>query len=409
MFAESALSAAAVPEFLVRFAGSMDGAPVAGLDAGAGLELLEDVMAQVGTGGTPGVDHPVAAVLVLCAVAVVAGIRSIRAIAEHVGDTPAHLVSMLYRRCGVQGRRPPSKSTIWRAVTGADPVAVDVAFGAWLGRRHLGHAGPDVADDPRPRTPPLISVDGKTVRGARTDAAQAPHLLAAAVAGVVLAQAEIGVKSNEIPGFAPLLDQIDIAGHVVVADALHTQRQHATYLHGRDADFVFTVKGNQPNLYAALDGLNWSGPWQHQSLDRGHGRIEQRLTMLLPAPPNLPFPHVEQVWLQERKVTGLGGEPLSHLGVLGVTSLDADHADAAAIAAAVRGEWGIEVLHWKRDVVFGEDASKVRTRSGPRIMASLRNLAIGALHQAGRDDTAAATRWAARRPERPFTILRLTS
>lgn len=83
---------------------------------------------------------------------------------------------------------------------------------------------------------------------------------------------------------------------------------------------------------------------------------------------------------------------MSHLGVLGITRLGADRANVATIATAVRGEWGIEVLHWRRDVMFAEDASRVRTRSGPRVMASLRNLATGALHLAGRDDTTAATR-----------------
>lgn len=62
-----------------------------------------------------------------------------------------------------------------------------------------------------------------------------------------------------------------------------------------------------------------------------------------------------------------------------------------------------------RDTLYQEDKSTVRTRSGPRIMAALRNLAIGALHLAGRHDTAEATRWAGRYIDRPFTILGLTS
>jgi hypothetical protein len=77
---------------------------------------------------------------------------------------------------------------------------------------------------------------------------------------------------------------------------------------------------------------------------------------------------------------------------------------------AVCGEkWSIESLHWLRDTLYQEDKSTVRTRSGPRIMAALRNLAIGALHLAGRHDTTEATRWASRYIDRPFTILGLTS
>jgi|SRR5450755_564124 hypothetical protein len=64
---------------------------------------------------------------------------------------------------------------------------------------------------------------------------------------------------------------------------------------------------------------------------------------------------------------------------------------------------------WLRDTLYREDNSTVRTRSGPLAMATLRNLAVGALHLAGRHDTTEATRWASRNMDRPFTIPRLTS
>lgn len=60
-------------------------------------------------------------------------------------------------------------------------------------------------------------------------------------------------------------------------------------------------------------------------------------------------------------------------------------------------------LHWLRDSLYREDQSQVRTRSGPRAMAALGNLAIGALHLAGRHDTE-ATRWASRNMHQPVTI-----
>jgi len=46
--------------------------------------------------------------------------------------------------------------------------------------------------------------------------------------------------------FTTLLDTIaDVTDLVVTADALHAQRQHTQYLHGRGAHYVLTVKGNQ--------------------------------------------------------------------------------------------------------------------------------------------------------------------
>ena len=86
-----------------------------------------------------------------------------------------------------------------------------------------------------------------------------------------------------------------------------------------------------------------------------------------------------------------------------------DRASPADLARYVRGQWAIESLHWIRDTLYREDESRVRTRSGPRVMATLRNLAIGALHLAGRHDTTEATRWASRNMHRPFTILGLIS
>ena len=106
--------------------------------------------------------------------------------------------------------------------------------------------------------------------------------------------------------FAPLLDRladagVDLAQAVITADALHTQRGHAEYLHQRGAGFVFTCKHNQPGLYAALNALPWSQtPIAARDLDTGHGRVTTRTIQVLPAPTDLPFPHVNQVWLVER-------------------------------------------------------------------------------------------------------------
>jgi len=205
--------------------------------------------------------HPVAVVLTLCAAAVVAGMRSFVAIAGWTGDVPAELLVKLY------GRRsePPSMATIWRVVTGADAAAVDAVIGSWL-TAHAA-AGENAAGESEQDALELtaVAVDGKSVRGALDAEGNPVHLLAAATHddALVLGQVEVGAKSNEIPMFAPLLDTLaeaglDLAHTVITVDALHTQRAHAEYLHERGAGFAFTVKQNQPRLYAALDGLDWS-------------------------------------------------------------------------------------------------------------------------------------------------------
>ncbi len=386
------------------------------------------------------VQHPAAAVLTLCAAAVVAGMRSFTAAAGWITDTPPALLHWLYARCG-KPPLTPSKTTIWQVITNTDAAAADAAVGTWLATQadiditldtlDTRQPGPEPEPEsesvqakqcycpagtteppPGPQPPrAVLAVDGKRVRGAVDTDGNAPHLLAAATheQALVLAQIDVHHKTNEIPMFAPLLDTINITGMLITADCLHTQRQHACYLHQRGADFVFCVKNNQPKLFAALDVLAWNDvPVTHTTTTRGHGRIETRTLQIMPAPPDLPFPHTQQVFLVERQVTDLTGTPLSNVAILAVSSLNTDRGTPALIAAAVRGQWRIEVLHWIRDTIYREDDSKVHTKSGPRVMATLRNLAVGAIRLAGRNDIAEATRWATRNTERPFTILRLT-
>jgi predicted transposase YbfD/YdcC len=212
--------------------------------------------------------------------------------------------------------------------------------------------------------------------------------------------------------FAPLLDRLATIGTelsrlVITADALHCQRAHADYLHHRGASFVFTAKHNQPTLLAALDGLPWADtPIAHRQLDRSHGRITTRTIHVRPTPPELPFPHLNQVWLVERYVHDPHGTLLSAVAALGVTNLT-DQTTPATLAGLIRNHWGIQSLHWLRDTVYHEDHSTAHTRSGPRVMTALRNLAIGAIHLHGRRDITETTRWATRAMDRPFKLLGL--
>ena len=92
-----------------------------------------------------------------------------------------------------------------------------------------------------------------------------------------------------------------------------------------------------------------------------------------------------------------------------ITSLDAEQAGTEQLAGYIRGHWQIENrLHWVRDVTYDEDRSQVRTGSAPRVMASLRNLAISALRLNGHTNIASATRWTARDPARSLRILGIT-
>ncbi len=387
--------------------------------ADACCDLLE-LFAGVSDGRAgQGRDHPVAAVLALAAAAVVAGMKGCTAITGWVADVPPAVLVDLYLRSGAAPAPPPSKTTIWRVLTDADAEAFDAAVGTWLmnlaGYTRPATASRDTGEEDCSRALMQVRLDGKAVRGARDADGNQVRLLAAlagpdAATSVVAAQAEVGVKTNEVPMAAAVPGQIDLNGKIVTADALHTVKATANHIHEHGGEFVFPVKENRQALFDALNALPWARvPVACTATDKGHGRITTRTIQVLPAPDDLPFPHVSQVFLIERYVTDLHGQPISAVAALGVASPEPELANAADLAGYVREQWSIESLHWLRDTLYQEDKSRVRTRSGPRVMAALRNLAIGALRMAGRADVTEATRWAGRSMDRPFTILGLTS
>lgn len=132
----------------------------------------------------------------------------------------------------------------------------------------------------------------------------------------------------------------------------------------------------------------------HRECCKGHGRIETRTiwtSTVLNGYVN--FPYVEQVLRIERVTRDLRGSNLRREVSYGVTSLTPEKADPKRLLALTRGHWEIENrLHWVRDVTFDEDRSQVRTGSGPRVMATLRNLAISLLRLKGFTNIAQAVR-----------------
>ena len=295
-----------------------------------------------------------------------------------------------------------------RVLARVDGDHLDAVLGAWI-RRTARHATDSA---PASDEPVRIAVDGKTLRGTVGRAGGAGvHLLSALThhAGTVLAQRLVPIGTSETAWLAPLLDPIPLAGAVVTADALHTTRDHAGYLTGHGAHYVFTVKANQHRLFARVKYLPWPQDPGHTSEDRGHGRTEHRALTVMPAPADLGFPAAAQVAriTRHRTDTTTGKSTVETSCV--VTSLPATHAAPARIADILRGHWQIENrLHWVRDLTYGEDGSRVRTGQAPRVMASLRNLAISALRLAGHGNIAQGLRHTARDWRRPLQLLGIT-
>lgn len=376
-----------------------------------------DLLAHLGTVADPrqrrGVRHQLTSLLAVAAAAVLAGARSFAAIGEWAADASQEVLAALgVRLCARAGRHvAPDEATVRRALQAVDPDQLDAAVGAWLSARRPV-AGSDTT------VKPAVAVDGKTVRGARDHADpgdRAPHLVSVVSHGdaTVFGQRQVDEKSNEITAVQPLLAEVDLAGTVVTADALHTQRSLAEWLvTEKNAYYVFIVKANQPTLYqavqTALAGHNDAFAKRSASqTGKGHGRIETRSIRTADADPEtIDFPHAAQVFRLRRDRAGLDGVRTSKEIVYGVTNLPAEQAGPADLAAYARGHWTIEnKVHYVRDVTFGEDHSQVRTGNAPRTMASLRNLAIGLLRQAGETNIAKALRHNARNLTRALNLL----
>lgn len=138
----------------------------------------------------------------------------------------------------------PSEPAIRRFLQAVDAEAVDDAVSSWV--------------QSTMKQGLVASVDGKTLRGARTPNGQV-KLLSAFLPnhGAVVAQQEIPHTTNEIPVIKELLAPVPLEGAVVTADAMHTQRDTAAYVvEEKKADYVFTVKDNQPSLLEAIEDLN---------------------------------------------------------------------------------------------------------------------------------------------------------
>jgi predicted transposase YbfD/YdcC len=299
----------------------------------------------------------------------------------------------------------PAEATIRRTLARVDPTALATAIGAWLVDRDRPGPG-------RKRRRRAVAVDGKTLRGARNAQGRQVHLLAAMdhTTRAVLAQRQVDGAPGEVPALRPLLADLDLAGVVVTADALQTHRDAAEFLVTRkQAHYLFTVKGNQPTLLDRCAALPWHRvPVADRTRDQAHGRAELR-TLKAVTVNHFGFPHAAQVVQVTRKIRDLHTRRWRTVTVYAITSLTFAQASPARLADLLRGHWAIENgLHWVRDVTFAEDASQLRTGSGPHVMACLRNLAIGALSRAGPVNLAAALRQHARDPRRPLITLGIT-
>jgi len=211
-------------------------------------------------------------------------------------------------------------------------------------------------------------------------------------------------KTNEITAIPELLDLLaetrQLKGALVTIDAMGCQVEIADRIVAHGADYVLTVKGNQPTLEAEVAAYFDTAPADEvattTTVEKGHGRIETRtyrasgcVDWLRPErsyPGMLRFKNINTL-IEVNRRTELADR----------CTFDTHHyissapLDIARLAKAVRGHWGVESMHWLLDVAFNDDLSRYRSGNGPRNMAIVRRFALG-LVRANRAKASVKTR-----------------
>jgi predicted transposase YbfD/YdcC len=325
--------------------------------------------------------HPLASVVVIALLAVLAGAGGPTAIARWAALKEELLLQVLDLPNGV-----PRKDVFRRVLMVLKPAAFQACFAGWLGSlRAEAVAETGVGQ-------PVLAVDGKTARRShdRTKGLGALHSVSvwAGEYGLSLGQVACAEKSNEIRAIPELLRLVDIKGAIVTIDAMGTQRAIAAQVVEGEADYVLALKGNHEALHEAVIGYiddqldgDPAGAEELVTTENGHGREEVRTYLQLPAPGGLPgfmrWEGLKSIGLVTSHCRREGKEAVEARYYLSSLEVDVER-----FARSVRGHWGIEnACHWSLDMTFREDESRLRERHLRENFAWLNRFALSLLKQ----------------------------
>lgn len=257
-----------------------------------------------------------------------------------------------------------------------------------------------------------LCVDGKVMRGTRKGGERSGEQVLSIYDGQsqqVKAQAMIDTKENELVAAPLLLARVTVAGKVVTADALHTQRTWCQQIVDAHGDYVLPVKENQPRLYQDIARLFATDQpkvgfgkistdfLSTKQVSYGHGRLEIRIlhtsSMLND---DADWPGLGQVYRLQRQFFWVRQGQIYKSSTeveFGITSLSRQQAAPQRVLHLRRQQWQIETgLHYRRDVTFHEDATRMTVGNAPAILSIIHNLVLGLLKKAGFSNAAAGRR-----------------
>jgi predicted transposase YbfD/YdcC len=266
----------------------------------------------------------------------------------------------------------PSHDTFGKVFSALDSAAFSESFSRW------------VSDLAKLSEGEIVAIDGKRVRRSMDTASNkaAIHMVSAWAHQnrLVLGQEKVKDKSNEITAIPKLLERLDIAGSIVTIDAMGCQREIAKKIVEKHADYVFSLKGNQGELYDDVKCWfenNTSLETSHTDIDAGHGRIETRYVRASMDIEWLKqrhhWPHIESI-IAVTATRNIKEKEAIETRYF-ISSLKTN--DAKRLGLAIRAHWAIEnELHWTLDVAFDEDQSRARLGNSAANMATLRHIAL---------------------------------
>jgi predicted transposase YbfD/YdcC len=273
----------------------------------------------------------------------------------------------------------PSHDTFNRVFAALDPRKFAECVTSWLAAvcaaTGLGH----------------VAVDGKSARGAPRDTFSGRlHLVSAwaSEARLILGQQAVADGSHEIAAIPELLRVLELKGALVTIDAAGCQVEIARQVREQGGDYLLAVKGNQPALHEAVQGVfsrlveaDFQGVEHdtHALVEDGHGRHEERYVTVVYDPQGLPgeWPDVKAVVLvgREREAGGKNASTAHYY-------ICSRKATAKRLGRWARGHWGVENgLHWVLDVAFGEDGNKTRRGHAGANLGLVRRVALSLLRQ----------------------------
>ena len=238
-----------------------------------------------------------------------------------------------------------------------------------------------------------VAIDGKTLRGSFDRATdQNPlHTITAFATEtrLVLRQMSVEEKSNEIPAVPELLKLLELQGATVTLDAMHCQIETAQAIIDADADYILTVKGNQPKLHELLQELfcqygeldyEVDGLRRTVTVNKSHGREERRVCYAIAVPDDELFarwPSIRSIGMIYRH-SERGEQHHDEVAFF----ISSHPPRVRKLNRLLRDHWKIENSeHYVLDVTFAEDASRIRKGSAPEISAGIRRMALNILQR----------------------------